>query len=225
MTHLHHLAHMHAQQAARRFAMQQGGFVNAVAEAQSRASKLTHKELRQMLDPARHAVTQAKRGLLIERQWLQLCTAVNVGQAIEAGGVVRGLTPQLDAAHDALQAISLRATGAVLPYKAAPWIRPTLYAAEWQERPKHRWKPSIHMPRSASRITLEVTGVRVERLQNISEADAIAEGVKNSLHLPGGRFARENFAHLWWTINGDGSWEANPWVWVVEFKRVEGGAA
>lgn len=86
----------------------------------------------------------------------------------------------------------------------------------------HGWyrRPSIHMPRWASRITLEVTGVRVERLQDISEADAIAEGVNNSLHLPGGRFARENFAHLWWTINGDGSWEANPWVWVVEFRRV-----
>ena len=87
-------------------------------------------------------------------------------------------------------------------------------------RPRPR--PSIHMPRWASRITLEVTGVRVERLQDISEADAVAEGVKNSLHLPGGRFATENFAHLWWSINGDGSWEANPWVWVVEFKRIEG---
>lgn len=84
------------------------------------------------------------------------------------------------------------------------------------------WKrPTIHMPRAASRITLEITSVRVERLQEISEADAIAEGVQNSLHLPGGRFANENFAHLWWTINGDGSWEANPWVWVVEFKRME----
>ena len=89
---------------------------------------------------------------------------------------------------------------------------------------KKRWTPSIHMPRHASRITLEVTGVRVERLQDISEADAIAEGVRNSLHLPGGRFARENFEHLWWTIHGDGSWESNPWVWVIEFKRVEGGA-
>ena len=86
------------------------------------------------------------------------------------------------------------------------------------------WRPSIHMPRWASRISLGITSVRVERLQDISEADAIAEGVRNSLHLPGGRFARENFAHLWWTINGDGSWESNPWVWVIEFKRVEGGA-
>jgi hypothetical protein len=84
-----------------------------------------------------------------------------------------------------------------------------------------RWKPSIHMPRWASRITLEVTGVRVERLQAISEADAVAEGVRNSLYLQGGRFARENYAHLWWVINGDGAWELNPWVWVVEFRRVE----
>lgn len=90
---------------------------------------------------------------------------------------------------------------------------------------KKKWKPSIHMPRDACRITLEITGVRAERLQDISEADAIAEGCPHTLHLPGGRFARENFEHLWWTINGDGSWEANPWVWVLEFTRVEGGAA
>ena len=98
-------------------------------------------------------------------------------------------------------------------------------AAAEQERaivaPRQPWRPAIHMPRAASRITLEITGVRVERLQDISEADAIAEGVRNSLHIPGGRFANENFAHLWWAINGDGSWEANPWVWAVEFKRLE----
>lgn len=76
------------------------------------------------------------------------------------------------------------------------------------------------MPRWASRIMLEITAVRLERLQDIDEASAMAEGVKHSLHLPGGRFARENFEHLWWTINGDESWEANPWVWVIEFKRV-----
>lgn len=100
--------------------------------------------------------------------------------------------------------------GAYGPYYRATEVAPDTLS----------WKPSIHMPRWASRITLEVTGVRVERLQDISEADAVAEGVKNSLHLPGGRFATENYAHLWWTINGDGSWEANPWVWAVEFKRV-----
>lgn len=84
-----------------------------------------------------------------------------------------------------------------------------------------RWRPSIHMPRWASRIQLEITGIRVERLQDISEADAEAEGVRNSLHLQGGRFARDNFAHLWWTINGAGSWDANPWVWVIEFRRIK----
>jgi hypothetical protein len=98
-------------------------------------------------------------------------------------------------------------------------------ADDWERNrldgaPRFRWKPSIHMPRTASRITLEITGVRVERLQDISERDAMAEGVKNSLHLPGGNFARENFEHLWWSINGEGSWETNPWVWVVEFKKV-----
>ena len=90
---------------------------------------------------------------------------------------------------------------------------------------KARWMSPLHMPRKYSRLNLEVTGLRVERLQDISEADAIAEGVPNSLHLPGGRFARENFAHVWWAIHGDDAWEANPWVWVVEFKLVEGGAA
>jgi hypothetical protein len=83
------------------------------------------------------------------------------------------------------------------------------------------WKPSIHMPRALSRITLEIVSVRVERLQDISEVDAIAEGCVSSINLPGGRFANENYAWLWEQINGDGSWEANPWVWVVEFKRVE----
>jgi len=112
-----------------------------------------------------------------------------------------------------------------LPDRRADNLPAWVYAADYADRPQHAWKPSIHMPRTASRITLEITGIRVERLQDISEADAIAEGCENSLHLPGGRFARENYAHLWWTIHGDESWEANPWVWVVEFKRLEGGAA
>lgn len=85
---------------------------------------------------------------------------------------------------------------------------------------KERVRPSIHMPRWASRITLEVTGVRVERLQDISKADAIAEGV-NAKHTADASYtARESYAVLWEQINGPGSWDANPWVWVVEFKRV-----
>ena len=66
-------------------------------------------------------------------------------------------------------------------------------------------RDSTTQPRWAGCILLEVMSVRVERLQDISEADAIAEGCKNSLHLPGGRLANENFAHLWLRINGDGA--------------------
>lgn len=76
------------------------------------------------------------------------------------------------------------------------------------------WTPSIHMPRWASRITLEITGVRVERLQDISAEDAAAEGIE-------GRAKMHDFGVLWSSIYGDGSWQANPWVWVIEFKRVE----
>jgi len=79
------------------------------------------------------------------------------------------------------------------------------------------WKPSIHMPRRASRITLEVAGVRVERLQDISEADAYAEGVEATEY---GQFpAPSAFKYLWESINGPESWISNPWVWVVEFKK------
>lgn len=116
---------------------------------------------------------------------------------------------------------------------------PFVYAATHREdqRLGNRWKPSIHMPRAACRIRLEITAVRVERLQSISESDAQAEGIEGGLHWDGVEgtaadliewplksttrpFANE-FAVLWCAINGDGAWDANPWVWVVEFKRVE----
>lgn len=81
------------------------------------------------------------------------------------------------------------------------------------------WTPSIHMPRWASRITLEITDVRVERLQNISGEDARSEGFayENS-HVLGDI---DEFSRVWTSIYGAESWQANPWVWVIEFKRVE----
>lgn len=79
-------------------------------------------------------------------------------------------------------------------------------------------RPSIHMPHWASRITLEVTGIRVERLQDISHDDACAEGIENT--RGGVEACVGRYRDLWESINGPGSWDANPWVWVVEFKRV-----
>jgi hypothetical protein len=103
-----------------------------------------------------------------------------------------------------------------------------------------KWRPSIHMPRWASRIMLELTEVRVQRLQEISEADARAEGVerlsdaaacltpwKNYRLKPGAPFAMNHsiaaasFMSLWDSINGDQSSNANPWVWAITFKRIE----
>ncbi|HHI0811420.1 TPA: hypothetical protein ACP4UQ_000703 [Escherichia coli] len=84
-----------------------------------------------------------------------------------------------------------------------------------------RWTPSIHMPRWASRITLEITDVRVERLNSISEADAKAEGAPTECCVIGDKHFF-GFRSLWKSIYGDDSWQANPWVWVIKFKRIEG---
>lgn len=113
----------------------------------------------------------------------------------------------------------------------------------------NKWKPSIHMPKEAARIFLEVTDVRLERLQDISEADAADEGVTldehgrrgytcylcdSYLRGKGGHVGadylcrdgiylstKESFHSLWLSIHGPGSWEANPFVWVYEFKQTE----
>ena len=87
-----------------------------------------------------------------------------------------------------------------------------------------KWRPSIHMPKEAARIFLKVTDVRVERLQDITEEDAIAEGMSKTL-VDGVVFisAKGNFHVLWDSLNikrGYG-WEDNPWVWVIEFERVD----
>lgn len=115
-----------------------------------------------------------------------------------------------------------------IPDEAALW-----YEADDQQRNngrgtkfKGKLRPSMFMPRWASRITLEIASVRVERLQSISEADALAEGVNvhpdhhgkppTSIYSP-----VQAYRDLWEQINGAGSWDVNPWVWAVEFKRLE----
>lgn len=83
------------------------------------------------------------------------------------------------------------------------------------------WMPSIYMPRATSRILLEVVSVRIERLQEISDADALEEGIyptKTGLYSGA---AKSAYQKLWESINGPGSWEANPWVWVIEFRKIE----
>lgn len=134
------------------------------------------------------------------------------------------------------------------------------YAADGGPRPeyvdaddntRHGWRPAIHMPRWASRITLEITGVRVERLNDISHEDAGHEGIHTEVwdqtvvarnyaaedeffqfwsesmpnYVEMNELFRASFHSLWHSIYGEESWQANPWVWVIEFKRIEGGAA
>lgn len=87
---------------------------------------------------------------------------------------------------------------------------------------RNKWKPSIYMPREAARIFLNVTNVRVERLQDITEEDAIAEGVETLGLYPGYEIsAIGKFEGLWSNINGQESWNDNPFVWVYEIEKIE----
>ncbi len=122
-------------------------------------------------------------------------------------------------------------------YKASCWQKPNNYGI-WSVPDREMdfdgaWTPSIHMPRWASRIQLKISNVGVQRLQDISSGDAVREGI---CQLPAsGRYcinpgdqyfggashsAKEVYSWLWESIYGEGSWQANPWVWVIEFERV-----
>lgn len=125
-----------------------------------------------------------------------------------------------------------------MPFGSGYYTGHAIYAADgdftWgdddgYEDGRSCWKPSIHMPRAACRILLEVTGVRAERLNSISQEDAQAEGMELTGWRPtysdpdsGGEVwtPYDNFAQLWESIYGEESWKANPWVWVIEFKVV-----
>ncbi|MCG3462699.1 hypothetical protein L7G72_12700 [Xenorhabdus bovienii] len=125
-----------------------------------------------------------------------------------------------------------------IDYRATPRYSAE-YPAGWHLEPEDpaalKWRPSIHMPRWASRITLEVTDTRVERLQDIKEEDALAEGIKtgrfgnksnwrDGFYAPGDNqpcfSAKEAFKYLWQSIYSEESWNNNPWVWVIEFRRI-----
>ena len=99
------------------------------------------------------------------------------------------------------------------------WAHLSAFGAEDDPARDVGWRPSIHMPRWASRITLEVTGVRVERVGDITEEDARAEGVTSTDDH--GHAHIMEFRSLWCRIYGTESWRANPWVWAVSFRRIE----
>lgn len=112
-----------------------------------------------------------------------------------------------------------------------PRAKPYHFSCWYADLEEAKWRPSIHMPRWASRILLEVTAVRVQRLHSISPDQVLAEGFVQRQFELGYGFGlpnwsrgvppREAFRALWVHINGANSWEANPWVWAVEFKRLE----
>lgn len=109
-------------------------------------------------------------------------------------------------------------------YKASCWQKPNNYGI-WSVPDREMefdgaWTPSIHMPRSASRIDLLITNVRAERLRSMSEDDARAEGV---IAASGPMEAGLAFRELWDSIYGPESWQANPWVWVIEFEHLRAG--
>jgi hypothetical protein len=110
-----------------------------------------------------------------------------------------------------------------LVYRASKPDAVRLYECNGKPQPV-KWTPSLHMRRKHSRITLEITGVRVERLQDISHSDAKSEGCWYGRGGGEPDFAvtpSDHFPTLWASIYGEESWQANPWVWVIEFKRVE----
>ena len=101
--------------------------------------------------------------------------------------------------------------------------------ADWKPHTKDHqyegaWRPSIHMPRWASRILLEITDVRVERLQSITLGDICKEVGCGLYDFRPATYGFQVWEELWKSIYGTENWQANPWVWVIEFKRVEGGA-
>lgn len=160
--------------------------------------------------------------LWVRETWCDVNLEGAPGIAYRADGDIRDLMAE-PSFHDEDGAFNYD-DERVKPYDFAVWSGGLLSGTEG------RWRPSIHMPRWASRIMLEITAVRVERLRDITESDARAEGTYGpNPAVVGGEESEvgfpshvDEFRYLWKSIKGPDSWDANPWVWVVEFKVVAG---
>ncbi len=178
-------------------------------------------------------VMPAPFGAVGDRIWVRETWGV-VSHELDEDGRIRPWTPDRPATviHE-------------MPFGNGYYSGHAIYAADgdftWgdddgYEDGRSCWKPSIHMPKAASRILLEITDVRVERLNDISEEDAIREGIDADRlaesqdnydciadhNMTGRPTAKGYFSDLWQSIYGEESWKANPFVWVIEFKRIEG---
>jgi len=145
---------------------------------------------------ARHGIEHCRFGVPGDRLWVK--------ETFSIKGICHAMKPSEAAKYASKNA----------------WIYAADGATGW------KWKPSIFMPRAASRIALEITGVRVERLQDISRGDCMAEGCpfpNIAMSQPNFTDPKKWYSELWESINGKGSWDANPWVWVVAFKKISNG--
>lgn len=152
------------------------------------------------------------------------CPYGNVGDVLWVRETA--LWVMLDHAPDLLQGATDRNQWVYKASTHEDWIE---YA---KEKYGYKWTPSIHVPKEACRLFLEITNIRVERLNDISEEDAKAEGIdykydeeigytyRHYLKDKFGPSPVHSFQTLWESINGKDSWEVNPWLWVIEFKRV-----
>ena len=128
--------------------------------------------------------------------------------------------------YDGRNAFHYAADGTILSKQRDPEVRALFAQRAPLPATKYKWRPSIFMPRSASRITLEITGVRVERLMQITPEDCVAEGIDVPLDYSGSNPDQLErlcckYRSLWDSINAKrATWLSNPWVWVIEFKHV-----
>lgn len=165
---------------------------------------------------------------------------------VRRGEVPGEFSPEIEDQMRGQHIDSLAAVGIRCPFSVGQrlWVRETwrkseggsgeiIYAAsvsDYERREKGPWRPSIFMPRSASRIDLEVTEVRVQRVQEIGEPDAVSEGIAccvdgHRWYAPGGKIRHNAPSHafhsLWDSINGKRApWASNPFVWCLTFRRV-----